>query len=125
MHTKLAGVTYAKNAQTILPTLNSGTELELIREPENQYDKNAVRVEYDGDRLGFLPAHVARELAHRIDEGENFTCHVAQITGGGEGMSYGCNVELKEVGSNDTSDAMPQDNPLGRILPSNDELDEI
>ena len=120
MHTKLAGVTFAKDAQEILPRLKEGYELELIREPENQYDKNAIRVEYDGERLGFLPAHVARELAYRIDEGENFICKVAQITGSNEdGKNYGCNVELIEA------DSMAQDAPLRPELPSADELDEI
>jgi len=115
MHTKLAGVTFPKNAQTTLPKLNTGDEITLIREPENQYDKNAIRTEALGERIGFLPAHVARELAHRMDNGENFKCIVAQITGGGD-KTYGCNVELEEVGE------------IGKTapsLPNQDELDEI
>ena len=126
MYTKIAGVTFAKHAQEIIPRLSEGELLKLVREPDNPKDKNAIRIEGQGERIGFIPAHVARELAYRIDEGENFECRVSQVTGGGDKI-YGCNIQLEEIEGNNNhmEDKMPQDSPLGRILPSSDELDEI
>jgi len=45
-----------------------GDELLLVREPENAHDGNAVRVEWQGEKLGYVPrrenAHVARQMDH-------------------------------------------------------------
>ena len=45
-HAKIAGVTHEQNGvnpQHLLRRCQSGQELELIRDPRNKYDKNAIR----------------------------------------------------------------------------------
>lgn len=46
--------------------MKPGDRLQLVREPDNPYDANAVRVEWRGVKLGYVPrgdnAAVARQL---------------------------------------------------------------
>ena len=48
----VAGVSHAKPDLTQLWV---GQPVDLIPEPENEYDRYAVRVEGDGGKLGYLP----------------------------------------------------------------------
>ena len=52
----------------VLRDLKPGDRLELVREPDNPYDANAVRVEWRGVKLGYVPrrdnAAVARQMNH-------------------------------------------------------------
>src|SRR5947208_4852756 len=38
-------------------------EVTIIREPENEYDRNAFRVEVDGTPVGHMRRHIAAQLA--------------------------------------------------------------
>lgn len=40
-----------------------GTEIKLEFEPENQYDSNAVRLEYFGEFVGYVPSDLTLEDA--------------------------------------------------------------
>ena len=54
-----------------------GSALRLRRDPENEYDANAVSVEtIDGDALGFVPRELAAEIAPRIDAGNPYAALV-------------------------------------------------
>jgi len=58
----LAGFTHAPwNAQRILLS-GKMFKAELIREPENQYDANAIRVEVSGTKVGYVPRGKARMM---------------------------------------------------------------
>ena len=53
----------------------------------------------NGEQLGFIPAHVSRDddpsgLAAQMDRGEKYGCRIKDVTGGGEGMSLGVNIEI-------------------------------
>lgn len=55
MVTYLAGVNFRPGARERLAELIPGEGLDLRREPENPYDRNAVAV-YDGEQhLGYVP----------------------------------------------------------------------
>jgi hypothetical protein len=45
----------------------------LVREPDNPHDPNAVRVELAGLYLGYVPRHIAQDLAPEMDKGKRFT----------------------------------------------------
>ena len=57
----------------------------IERDPQNEYDANAVRVSVElpaagGDVfLGHVPAAVAAGLAARLDAGETWECEIAEI----------------------------------------------
>lgn len=90
--TNVAGVTY-EDRQSILPTLYSGMPLELVREPNNFFDKNAIALYCNGKMIGYIKRDLAMGLAFLIDRGTRVEGKIVGITGG-DGLSYGCNIEL-------------------------------
>ena len=44
----------------------------LVREQDNLHDPNAIRVEIGGLYLGYVPRHIAKDLAPVMDEGKRF-----------------------------------------------------
>lgn len=91
-YTKIAGVTFG-NIQSILPKLRSGMSLRFIREPKNPYDRNAIRIECNWQKIGYLSADLARDYASILDHGGKIIGSIANITGG-RGKTYGCNIEI-------------------------------
>ena len=73
----------------------------LEREPDNQYDRNAIAIhaapvetlDHD-DKIGYISSDLAANLAPLMDSGHRITCVVLDKTGGGGGKSYGVNIEL-------------------------------
>ena len=56
-----------------------GDELTLIRESDNRHDRNAIRVEWRGRKLGYLPRAHNQAVARAIDEGESVVARISQI----------------------------------------------
>ena len=70
---KLAGVTYGPCQENIknyaCPTELGIDEYELVREPDNPADPNAVRVEIAGFKFGYIPKEQAQEISSIMDNG--------------------------------------------------------
>ena len=64
----LAGFRYAE-AAAVMPLLQIGEVLELVREEGNPHDPNAVRVEWRGHKLGYVPRRLNAALAWGLDRG--------------------------------------------------------
>ena len=99
-YTKIAGVT-KKNSdgerrQSIIKQLDAGERVTLIREPDNRYDPNAIRVECDLGQIGYIPAETAlNNLASEMDRGCEVTAIISDITGGEPGKpTRGVNLEI-------------------------------
>ncbi len=56
-----------------------GDRLTLIREPDNRHDRNAIRVEWNGHKLGYVPRAENRAAARALDAGENFEVRVTHM----------------------------------------------
>ena len=102
--TKIVGVTFG-NRQTLVRNLVEGKSLELVREPGNPYDGNAVAVMDGNDHLGYIDRVLARGLAREMDDGVLFKAFVSSVKGGsydssGTRMSYGANIRVKRLGGN-------------------------
>ena len=51
----------------MVKSLTAGDLLQLVPEPTNLYDRNAIRVErLDGSQVGYVPRHLAALLAGSI-----------------------------------------------------------
>ena len=75
----LAGFQYY--AGTVLwETMRVGDKLTLIREPDNPHDANAVRVEWRGTQLGYLPRAENRSVAAEMDRGTAVAARIARLT---------------------------------------------
>lgn len=56
-----------------------GDELALVREPDNPHDANAVRVEWRGLKLGYLPRAENRAVAAEMDRGAPVVARIAAL----------------------------------------------
>lgn len=56
-------------AEALWPYLTVGDTLQLIREPGSPHDPYAVRVEWNGRKLGYIPAAQSRSTRRMMDRG--------------------------------------------------------
>jgi single-stranded-DNA-specific exonuclease len=89
-NTKIVGVTF-EGRQDIIAGLQPGAELELVRQPENAFDSNAVAVHFGRLQLGFMKKAIAARIAPNMDAGERYRAEIKHITGGGT-RSVGVNI---------------------------------
>jgi hypothetical protein len=74
----LAGFRHYHGAD-VLRDLRPGDRLELVREPENPHDPNAVRVEWRGVRLGYVPRRDNASVARQMDRGAALEARLAGV----------------------------------------------
>ncbi|MGH8700148.1 MAG: HIRAN domain-containing protein [Burkholderiales bacterium] len=63
----------------VLRGLQPGDRLELVREPQNPYDPNAVRVEWRGVKLGYVPRRDNAAVARQMDRGAALEARLASL----------------------------------------------
>jgi hypothetical protein len=56
-----------------------GDRLDLVREPDNVHDPWAVRVEWRGEKLGYLPRKENRAVAMELDQGHRVDARIARL----------------------------------------------
>ena len=59
--------------------MKTGDRLELVREPENPYDAGAIRVEWRGHKLGYVPRRDNAAVARQLDRGTPLEARVAAL----------------------------------------------
>ena len=96
--TKVAGVSY-EGRQEFLKKCQPGDKLELIRNRNNEYDKNAIAVFHEDNQLGFLCTELAEKLAPLFDNGREFSCEVLALIG--EEEKSGLRISIKQEGGRD------------------------
>ena len=74
----LAGSQYY-SASRVWGEIRIGDRLSLAREPDNRHDRNAVRVEWKGQKLGYVPRAENRAVAQAIDTGEQLEARVSRL----------------------------------------------
>jgi len=74
----LAGAQYYA-ADALWARLQVGDELALIREPDNAHDARAVRVEWQGMKLGYLPRAENAAVAAAMDRGDPVEGRIAAL----------------------------------------------
>jgi len=74
----LAGFQYYQGRQ-LWDEIRIGDALVLIREPDNPHDGNAVRVEWRGNKLGYVPRRENRALAIHMDRGGGIEARVSKL----------------------------------------------
>jgi hypothetical protein len=77
-HSPLAGFQYHAGA-ALWPQLAVGQPLVLVREPANRHDERAVRIDWHGRKLGYLPRAQNTAVAQMLDRGEQLRARVAQL----------------------------------------------
>jgi hypothetical protein len=74
----LAGFRFHEAAQ-VWPQLKAGDALELSREPDNPHDANAIRVEWQGRVLGYVPRSENAALAWGLDRGAALRARISRL----------------------------------------------
>jgi hypothetical protein len=53
--------------------------LQLIREPDNRHDANAIRVEWKGHKLGYVPRRENQAVAQEMDRGAHLEASISKL----------------------------------------------
>lgn len=59
--------------------LRVGDELQLIRESRNPVDIMAVKVEWEGFKLGYVPRIENHAISQLLDRGETLTARIVRL----------------------------------------------
>jgi hypothetical protein len=74
----LAGFRYGE-AAALMPLMHKGDSLDLVREQDNPHDPDAVRVEWRGRKLGYVPRRQNAALAWGMDRGTPLRARVSRL----------------------------------------------
>lgn len=122
-YTKAVGVTF-ENRQDVVEQLVAGQAVALQREPDNEYDANAIAVLADGQQIGYLKRNIARHLAPNFDNGVTYSAMVVQVTGDTE-RSRGVNLFIQRTDVQQEAQAEEQEALRAQLEELNeDELKE-
>ncbi len=73
-----AGLRYHE-AKAVWEEMQVGDSLTLVREPENPYDARAVRVEWQGHKLGYIPRAENEAVARQMDRGNALQARLTKL----------------------------------------------
>jgi hypothetical protein len=74
----LAGFRYY-DGKALWYQLRIGDALRLVREPANPHDANAIRIEWDGRMLGYVPRRENAHLARQMDHGAAIAARITAL----------------------------------------------
>jgi HIRAN domain len=74
----VAGFTYYEGKK-LLSQMKEGDSLDLLREPDNQYDNKAIAIYWEGQKLGFMPQIDNSVLAAILDAALPCSAYIATI----------------------------------------------
>jgi hypothetical protein len=77
----LAGFQYHAG-KALWPQMRVGDALALIREPDNAYDANAVRIEWQGRKIGYVPRRDNADAARFLDSGQALEARISRLAEG-------------------------------------------
>jgi hypothetical protein len=92
----LAGYQYYEGKDLWLE-MKSGDKLTLVREPDNPHDANAIRLEWKGRKLGYVPRRDNSDLARQLDLGMTAEARITALKARSNGrnlLSYEISVPL-------------------------------
>lgn len=63
-------------AKAVWDELQEGAAIELVREADNPHDPHAVRVDWSGHVLGYLPQADNLDIARQLDRGQSLKARI-------------------------------------------------
>jgi hypothetical protein len=67
-------------AKAVWDEMRVGDALSLVREAANPYDSNAVRVDWNGRHLGYIPRTENQAVARQMDRGNKLEARITKLT---------------------------------------------
>ena len=77
-HSPLAGYNYHE-AAAAFSSMRVGDALQLVREPDNPHDSNAICVQWQSHKLGYVPQAQNAALAWALDRGEPVYARISRL----------------------------------------------
>jgi hypothetical protein len=74
----LAGFQYHAG-KALWPQMQVGDALTLMREPDNPHDARAVRVEWRGHKIGYVPRRENADVARLMDGGQLLEARIVRL----------------------------------------------
>lgn len=74
----LAGFQYHQ-ARAVWDDMRVGDRVALVREPDNPHDPRAVRVEWQGRMIGYVPRAENEAVARQLDEGNRLEARITRL----------------------------------------------
>ena len=96
-HAPLAGFVYY-DGKAVWERMKTGDRLTLVRDPSNPHDANAIRIEWQGQMLGYVPRKDNADLARQMDHGARPDARVTELSKAANGrhrISYEISVPLR------------------------------
>lgn len=93
----LAGFVYYEGA-AVWDRMKAGDRVSLVREPANTHDATAIRLEWQGHMLGYVPRRENADLARQMDLGARTEARITaleRLANGRHRISYEISVPLK------------------------------
>lgn len=95
--TYVAGTTHIEGIEELEPHLNADDRLEFFREPDNQYDKQAIVIKTaDGVKIGYVPQNDNAIFARLMDAGKLLFGKITAKEKKGSWVKLGIKVYLHE-----------------------------
>ena len=75
----LAGFRY-NDGRLVWNDMRTGDALALVREPANPFDPDAIRLEWNGRKIGYVPRRENGALARELDAGKTIEARIIQLS---------------------------------------------
>lgn len=72
-------------------------EYEMVREPDNPFDLNAIRVCAGPHKFGYIPAMIAQNIAPEMDSGRRFIAQYVSLNKSPYYDKVGLTIRIVEV----------------------------
>lgn len=77
---EVAGTGYCEQMNDIYPKLQNSTMLQMRRDPQNKYDKQAIGIYYEQTRIGWVPRTMNTIISRLMDAGKAFFCRITELS---------------------------------------------
>ena len=75
----LAGFRY-NDGRLVWNEMRTGDALALVREPANAFDPAAIRLEWHGRKIGYVPRQENNALARELDAGKTLEARIIELS---------------------------------------------
>ena len=106
----IAGVQHHE-LHEVIGDLAKGDELDLICEPDNKFDPNAVRIELDDTMLGYVPKKFSAEVNAALEIGRDLECIITKLDPSAKPWEQ-CEVTINQIDLDDEDDTDSDEPPF-------------
>ena len=79
---KIVGIHHQDGAREMLARMSDGVMVKIMREPHNRFDRRAISIHYQGQKLGFIKADDNRAISRWMDDNSHREWPAKFVSGG-------------------------------------------